>query len=70
MVDTKDERAPVLHKIVEPEEIASKTNLAFPHTSHCLGSGDILVSCLGDPEGKAEGAGFLLLDSEFNVKGR
>ncbi|KAI3856194.1 hypothetical protein MKX03_027776, partial [Papaver bracteatum] len=36
-----------------------------------LASGDIMVSYhLGDKDGNAEGNGFLLLDSEFNVKGR
>ncbi|CAM8914920.1 unnamed protein product [Rhodiola kirilowii] len=70
VVDTKDARAPSLHKAVEPEEIHQKTGLAFPHTSHCLASGDLLISCLGSKEGKAEGNGFLLLDENFNVKGR
>ncbi|KAH9319242.1 hypothetical protein KI387_021011, partial [Taxus chinensis] len=71
IVDTgENPRAPVLHKAIEPETILAKTNLAFPHTAHCLASGDILISCMGDKDGNAEGAGFLLLDSEFNVKGR
>ncbi|XP_047308521.1 selenium-binding protein 1-like [Impatiens glandulifera] len=70
-IDTlKDPRAPILHKAVEPEDIISKTGLAYPHTAHCLASGDILVSCLGDKNGNAKGNGFLLLDSDFNVKGR
>ncbi|KAM0044985.1 putative selenium-binding protein [Helianthus debilis subsp. tardiflorus] len=70
-VDTqKDPRAPTFHKVVEPADIISKTGLAYPHTAHCLASGDIMVSCLGDKDGKAEGNGFLLLDSDFNVKGR
>uniref|UniRef100_A0A0C9S8W6 Methanethiol oxidase n=1 Tax=Wollemia nobilis TaxID=56998 RepID=A0A0C9S8W6_9CONI len=70
-IDTvKDPRAPVLHKVVEPETIFSKTGLAYPHTAHCLASGDILISCLGDKDGNAEGSGFLLLDSDLNVKGR
>eukprot|EP01018_Ginkgo_biloba_P037550 Gb_24949 [translate_table: standard] len=70
-IDTvKDPRAPVLYKVVEPETILSKTGLAYPHTAHCLASGDILISCLGDKDGNAEGNGFLLLDSDFNVKGR
>ncbi|VVB01235.1 unnamed protein product [Arabis nemorensis] len=30
----------------------------------------MLVSCLGDKEGNAKGKGFLLLDSDFNVKSR
>lgn len=70
-IDTqKNPRGPSLHKVVEPEDILKKTGLAYPHTAHCLASGDILVSCLGDGNGNAEGSGFLLLDSEFNVKGR
>ena len=65
-----DPKAPSLYKVVEPKEISEKTGLAFPHTSHCLASGDMLVSCLGDKEGNAKGNGFLLLDSDFNVKSR
>ena len=34
-----DPRAPRLAKTVEPEEIQSKTGLAYLHSSHCLGSG-------------------------------
>ncbi|CAI0399941.1 unnamed protein product, partial [Linum tenue] len=70
-VDTlKDPKAPSLHKAVEPADILAKTGLTYPHTAHCLGSGDIMVSCLGDKDGNAEGLGFLLLDPDFNVKGR
>ncbi|KAH7521599.1 hypothetical protein FEM48_Zijuj07G0050300 [Ziziphus jujuba var. spinosa] len=29
-----------------------------------------MISCMGDKDGNAKGNGFLLLDSEFNVKGR
>ncbi|GFY93017.1 selenium-binding protein 1 [Actinidia rufa] len=71
IIDTKQTpKAPTLHKVVEPADIMQKTGLAYPHTAHCLASGEIMVSCLGDKDGKAEGNGFLLLDSEFNVKGR
>ncbi|KAJ7548278.1 hypothetical protein O6H91_07G005500 [Diphasiastrum complanatum] len=71
VVDTlKDPKSPTIHKVVSPEEIIEKTGLAFPHTAHCLASGDVLVSCLGDKAGRAEGAGFLLLDPDFNIKGR
>ena len=69
LVDTEDERAPKLHKVIEPEEIAKKTNLSTPHTVHCLADGNIMISMLGDAEGNGPG-GFLLLDSDFNVKGR
>ncbi|XP_017694993.1 PREDICTED: selenium-binding protein 1 [Lepidothrix coronata] len=56
-----DPRAPRLHKVVEPTELFGKGNAANPHTSHCLGSGDILISCLGDPAGNGKGKGFLAL---------
>lgn len=71
VIDTAtDLRAPSLHKAVELADILEKTGLAYPHTSHCLASGDLLVSCLGDKDGNAKGSGFLLLDSNFEVKGR
>ncbi|NWI55516.1 SBP1 oxidase, partial [Calyptomena viridis] len=64
-----DPRAPRLHKVVEPEELFRKGNVAHPHTSHCLGTGDILISCLGDPAGNGKGS-FILLDGQtFEVKG-
>src|SRR5690606_4288888 len=69
VVDTEDERAPGLHKIIEPEEIRQKANLSAPHTVHCLADGHIMISMLGDAAGNAPG-GFLLLDEEFEVVGR
>ncbi|CAN8268651.1 unnamed protein product [Cochlearia groenlandica] len=71
VVDTKtNPREPSLHRVVDPQEVLEKTGLAYPHQPHCLASGDVLVSCLGDEDGNAGGSGFLLLDSEFNIKGR
>lgn len=69
ILDTEDPRAPRLHKMIEPEEIASKTNLSAPHTVHCLADGHVMISMLGDREGNGPG-GFLLLDEEFNIAGR
>jgi len=61
-------KAPRVDKIVQPEEMFSKVGYSTPHTSHCLGSGDIMISCLGDPEGNGKG-GFILLNSDFKLKG-
>jgi methanethiol oxidase len=69
IVDTADERAPKLHKVIEPEEIKQKTHLTAPHTVHCLADGQIMISMLGDEQGNGPG-GFLLLDEAFNVVGR
>ncbi|KAG9345317.1 hypothetical protein JZ751_009863 [Albula glossodonta] len=62
-------RAPRLFKTVEPTELFWKCGLANPHTSHCLGSGQIMISAMGDPSGNGKG-GFILLDGEtFEVIG-
>ena len=41
-----------MHKVIEPEEIAAKTNLSAPHTVHCLADGQIMISMLGDAQGQ------------------
>ncbi|GAX80193.1 hypothetical protein CEUSTIGMA_g7631.t1 [Chlamydomonas eustigma] len=67
-VDTQsDPRAPKLNKVVEPQDIQEATGLAYLHTSHCLGSGEIMISAMGDKEGNPRG-GFLLLDQDLKVK--
>ncbi|KAJ1080760.1 hypothetical protein NDU88_000952 [Pleurodeles waltl] len=64
-----DPRAPKLHKAVEPTEVYTKSNQAYLHSLHCLGSGEVMISSAGDPSGKPKG-GFVLLDGEtFEVKG-
>jgi len=68
-IDDQANRQPKFHKVVESDEILAKTGLSYPHTTHCLGSGEIMISYMGDKEGNAKG-GFALLDENFNVKGR
>ncbi|CAM9983157.1 unnamed protein product [Lampetra fluviatilis] len=71
VVDTGSEpRAPRMHKVVEPVDVFWHTGQAHPHTSHCLASGEVMISTMGDPAGNAKG-GFILLDGEsFEVKGQ
>jgi len=68
-VDTNEPKNPKLFKTVEPKDIQEKTGLAFPHSVHCLASGELMSSFMGDAEGNGQG-GFVLFDEEFNVKGR
>jgi selenium-binding protein 1 len=68
IVDVADQRAPDLHKVIEPEEIVARTGLTAPHTVHCLGK-EIIVSMLGDAGGEGPG-GFLTMDQGFNLTGR
>ncbi|XP_050785802.1 methanethiol oxidase-like isoform X6 [Gopherus flavomarginatus] len=64
-----DMRAPRIHKMIEPVDVFWKCGLANPHTTHCLGNGEIMISSMGDPYGNGKG-GFILLDGEtFEVKG-
>jgi len=64
-----DERAPRIHKIVEPAEI-HKVGVSMMHTSHCLQSGQIMISTMGDVNGNNQGS-FVLLDGEtFDVVGK
>ncbi|KAJ7393994.1 Methanethiol oxidase [Desmophyllum pertusum] len=65
-----DPRAPRIDKIVQPEEVANKTGLSYPHNTHCLANGEVMISSLGKPNGEGEG-GFIILDgTTFDVKGR
>ncbi len=69
VVDAKDPANLRTHKVIEPGTIARKTGLSAPHTVHCLPTGQMLISMLGNAEGDAPG-GFLLLDEKFDVAGR
>jgi methanethiol oxidase len=69
VLDTKsDPRQPDIVKVIEPEEIASKTGYSRSHTVHC-GPDGIYVSALGTPEGDGPGGIFMLDHDDFEVKG-
>ncbi|KAK7090888.1 methanethiol oxidase-like [Littorina saxatilis] len=66
----KDPREPRMHKIVETTDVQRVSGLGSPHTSHCLASGEILISCVGDADGNGGKSGFILLDGQdFSLKG-
>ena len=69
IVDTADPRRLKLHKRISGESVARKTNLSTPHTVHCRPDGVIMISMLGDAQGRAPG-GFLEIDEDFNIAGR
>jgi selenium-binding protein 1 len=67
VIDTEtNPRSSSLRKIVEPEDIRRKTGLA---SSHCLASGDIMISFLGDKDGNAAGSGFFLIQNSMSKEG-
>ncbi|EFH61855.1 hypothetical protein ARALYDRAFT_898922 [Arabidopsis lyrata subsp. lyrata] len=73
VIDKKpNSREPSTREVVDNAEVLEKMGLPLPASTpaHCLASEDILVSCRGDEDGNARVSDFLLLDSEFNIKGR
>jgi len=69
VIDVKDDpHNPSIAKVIEAEEIASKTGYSRPHTIHC-GPDGIYVSALGAPDGDGPGGIFLLDHENFSVKG-
>jgi len=63
-LDVTKATAPRIHEVVETKE----AGIGYPHSSHCLGNGDIMVSIMGTPDGKAKG-NFLVLSSDLKIKG-
>ena len=65
-----DPRRPRIEHVIEPEELAEKTGYTRPHTVHCMPGDNVVISMLGDTEGRGSG-GFAVLDARsFEVKGR
>jgi selenium-binding protein 1 len=65
-----DPRRPAIEKVIEPEELLRETGYTRPHTVHCMPGDNVVMSMLGDADGKAAG-GFAVLDAKtFDVKGR
>lgn len=62
LVDVSDPKSPKHDMIVEPEEM-HKVGVTTPHTAHCLPSGHIMISTMGDL--KKDGLGeFVLIDAK------
>lgn len=69
IVDAKDPLNLKMHKVIEPEDIAKVADLTAPHTVHCLPTGEVMISMLGNSKGEGPG-GFLLLNEKFEPQGR
>jgi selenium-binding protein 1 len=65
-----DPRRPEISKVIEPEELKSKTGYSGPHTVHCMPGDIVTISMLGDENGDLPG-GLAVLDAkDFSVLGR
>jgi hypothetical protein len=64
-----DPRNPSIVKVIEPEEISTRTGYSRPHTVHC-GPEGVYVSALGAPDGNGPAGIFLLDHLTFEVLGK
>src|ERR671939_466792 len=70
VIDTKpDPRKLHIVKVIEAQELASRTGYSRPHTSHC-GPDGIYVSALGAPDGDGPGGVFIMDHDSFEPLGR
>uniref|UniRef100_T1IVY0 Methanethiol oxidase n=1 Tax=Strigamia maritima TaxID=126957 RepID=T1IVY0_STRMM len=69
IIDTKtNPKAPSIFKVMEPE-VLHACNLGAPHTTHCLPTGDVMISTMGDKDGNSKGSFVLLDGNTFEFKG-
>ncbi|XP_055341592.1 methanethiol oxidase-like [Paramacrobiotus metropolitanus] len=66
---TTDPCRPQLIKQIKGKDIAEKYNVSYPHTVHCIPSGDVMIHTLGNAQGDARGAFYLLAGNTFEPKG-
>ncbi|GFG39320.1 hypothetical protein Cfor_02245, partial [Coptotermes formosanus] len=69
IVDTgTDPKSPRLQKVIEGELLRA-LNVSTPHTTHCLASGEIMISVMGDKHGNGKGE-FVIIDAHtLEIKG-
>lgn len=64
----ENERAPQMFKVLEPEEMHA-FDLSAPHTTHCLASGEVMISTMGNTKGEGKGDFFLIDTKTWVPKG-
>jgi 56kDa selenium binding protein (SBP56). len=58
-----------MRQVIEGELLRG-LNVSTPHTTHCLASGEIMISTLGDRHGNGKGD-FVLIDAHtLEIKGK
>jgi selenium-binding protein 1 len=69
VIDAKDPLNLKMHKVIDDKDVKLRLDLSAPHTVHCLPTGEMMISMLGNAKGDGPG-GFLLLNPDFSMKGR
>uniref|UniRef100_A0A6M2DNM7 Putative selenium-binding protein 1 n=1 Tax=Xenopsylla cheopis TaxID=163159 RepID=A0A6M2DNM7_XENCH len=69
IIDTgKNPRKPEIFKVVDGKKML-ENDVSTPHTTHCLASGQVMISTLGDRNDNNKGDFFLLDGKTFDVIG-
>lgn len=66
---TSDPLNPKIIHFVKGSVIRGKYDVSYPHTVHCIPSGDVMIHTLGNAEGDAKGNFYLLDGKTFEPKG-
>ncbi|XP_054168756.1 methanethiol oxidase-like [Oppia nitens] len=61
-------KQPKLFKVIQSQEM-HRNRVSSGHTSHCLPSNEIMISCMGDEKRNNKGSFILLDGNSFNIKG-
>jgi selenium-binding protein 1 len=70
IIDTKpDPMKPRIVKVIEPEEVITRTGYSRVHTSHC-GPEGIYMNGLGSPDGDGPGGIFTVDPETFEIRGK
>lgn len=56
-------------QVLEPEEMHA-FDLSSPHTTHCLPSGEVMISTMGNTKGEGKGDYFLIDTNTWVPKGK
>lgn len=67
-IDTSNERAPSIKKVLEPSEL-HKCGVSTPHTTHCAPTGEIMISTMGKVNGDGLGEFFCIDAETLETKG-
>ena len=53
---------------IKGEDVKNKFGITYPHTVHCIPSGDVMICTLGDSEGNAAGNFYVIDGKTFELR--
>ena len=69
LIDAVNLFPPFFLQFIKGKEIKDKYDCTYPHTVHCIPSGEVMIHTLGNKDGDAKGNFYLLDGQTFDLKG-